>query len=193
MSLKTGDLAAIVAVGVGALLVIGGGIFRAATIRGDMNARWTRRVAFATAALDEKTISELEQLRDEVDRILPEGPFNPAQALADPAPLSERAERTTKYYRARRRMEGDLALLRKLGPVIVAGLVSLEVAAAILTAFFAEFLTWDWLRSTGLVLLGLAILVLVLAAGTFVVTMHRLTTGEVLAGTGGQADAGGQP
>ncbi len=55
------------------LLAVGAGIFKAASLRADMNSKWSRRVSFAVAALDEKAISELEHLRDEIESMLPSG------------------------------------------------------------------------------------------------------------------------
>lgn len=154
-----------------------------------MNAKWTRRVALAVAALDEKAISELEQLRDEIEDMLPGGrPFDPAQAIADPAPLSQRAEQTVRFYRARTRMEGDMIWLRRLGRILLAGLIGLEAAAAGLTAHFAQLVNWGLLRIAGFILLGLAVLTLVLTAATYVLLQDRLAGAEILAGTGGRAD-----
>jgi hypothetical protein len=192
LTLSPGDEAAIIAVGVGALLAVGAGIFKVAALRGDMNTKWARRVDFAVAALDEKTIAELEQLRDDVEDILPAGPggFDPAQAIANPAPLFVRAEHTVKYYRARARMEKDLVRLRRLGPVLVCALTGVEIAAAILTVFYGELLLWAWLEACGLIVLGVAVVAVIAATATYAVLHHRLAGGEILAGTGGRAVAG---
>lgn len=193
MSLHTGDEAAIIGLGVGVILTVGAGIFKASTLRGDINSRWTRRVSFAIVALDEKTISELEQLRDDVDDVLPGGHgFAPAQAIANPAPLSARAETTVKYYRARTRMERDFHLLRRLCPSLVVALAAVELAALILTLFYAELVTWGWLRPCGLILLAGAAAALVVATCVYVVLQHRLASAEILAGTGGQAVTQGE-
>lgn len=192
MSLTPGDAAAIIAVGVGALVAVGAGIFKAAALRGDMNTKWTRRVAFAVAALDEKTIAELEQLRDDVEDILPAGHdnFDPAQAIANPAALFARAEHTVSYYSARTRMQTDFVRLRKLCPLLVATLTGVEVAAAILTAFYAELLVWAWLRPCGLIILAVATSMLIFATAAYVVLQHRLAGAEILAGTGGSSATG---
>ncbi len=192
MSLSTGDEAAVIAVGVGVLVAVGAGIFKVAAMRGDMNTKWARRVAFAVAALDEKTIAELEQLRDDVENILPtgHGGFDPAQAIANPAPLFRRAENTVSYYRARARMEQDFVRLRGLCPLLLAALTGLEIAAAVLTVFYAELLLWRWPRSCGLILLAGATVTLIAATAAYVVLQHRLAGAEILAGTGGRVAAG---
>lgn len=192
MSLGPGDQAAIIGVGAAVLLAVGAGIFKASSLRGDMNGRWTRRVSFAVAALDEKAISELELLRDDVEDTLPGTPrYNPGQAIADPAPLSARAETAVSYYRARTRMKNDFVHLRRACPVLVGGLAAVELAAAGLTAYYAELLHRIWLRMAGLIVAGAGITVLILTVAAYVVLQHRLASAEILAGTGGRTDQDG--
>lgn len=193
MTLSAGDEAAVIAVGVTVVLAVTVGVFRVASLRGDMNSKWARRTAFAVAALGEKTIAELEQLRDAVDETLPATPdgFDPSQAIANPAPLFERAEKTVKYYRAQTRMEKDLDHLRGLGPILVGALIGIDAAAAVLTIFFAELLKWAWIKPFGFVLLVASGLTLVAAGGFYIVLQQHLADDEILAGTGGQAQ--GEP
>jgi hypothetical protein len=187
VSLQPGDQATIIGVGGAVLLAVGAGIFKASSLRGDMNSKWTRRVSFAVAALDEKTISELEHLRDDVEDILP-ARFDPGQAIADPAPLSQRAETTVRYHQSRTRMDGDFIRLRNACPALVGGLAAVEVAAAALTAYYAELLHWPALRVGGLMLAVLGVVVLVLTTVAYAVLQHRLASAEILAGTGGRTD-----
>lgn len=168
------------------LLAVGAGIFKASSLRGDINSKWTRRVSFAVVALDEKAFSELELLRDDLEDMLPVR-FDPAQAIADPAPLSLRAEATIRYYRTRTRMQGDFVRLRRACPVLVAALAAIEIAAAGLTTYYAELWHWAPLRIAGLVLAGLAVVVLVFTVVAYAVLQHRLAGAEILAGTGGRA------
>jgi hypothetical protein len=189
LTLTTGDETEIIAFGVAVLLAIGGGIFKVATLRGDMNSKWTRRVDFAVAALDERTIAALEQLRDEVDAILPTDAdgFDPAQAIADPVPLFKLAESTVSYYRTRERMEIDFVRLRRLCPGLLGALTGIEVTVVALTAFYAHLLLWAWLRPSGLILGGFAVAGLVGAGAYYVLLQHRLASAEILAGSGGRA------
>jgi hypothetical protein len=121
--LNPGDQATIIGVGAAVLLAAGGGIWRAASLRGDLNARWRRRVDFAVARLDELIIAELRMLRDEVDTVLPEPQdFDPVLVLADPAPLSKRAAHVVKLYRTRQHMERDLARSRSVGIALITAL-----------------------------------------------------------------------
>ena len=192
MNLSTGDQAQVIGVGAAVLLAAGAGAFKTASLRGDMNAKWARRVALAVSALDEKLISGLEQLRDEVDELLPADRFSPADAIADPAPLAQHAEETVAYHRARVRMEGDLKLLRNVGPVFVFALAVLGLAAAGLTAYVGELLLWAWLPRAGLISGGVAFLVLIVALAAYAVLNHRLASAEILAGTGGQLESEGE-
>jgi hypothetical protein len=193
LSLGAGSEAAVIGVGVAVLLGSGTGVVKAASLRGDMNIKWSRRVKFAVAALDEKTFNELEGLRTDITKILPtdyDPDFDPAEILTDPAPLSGRAEKTAAYYRLRTRMETDLVRLRRLGPVAVGGFSSLVAASTLMTIYYAQLFQWNVLRALGIVLLGVAAVILVATGSVYVVLQHRLATGEILAGTGGRYDQG---
>src|ERR1700677_2351069 len=154
MSLSAGDQAQVIGVGVALLIASGAGVWKVATLRGNVNARWAARVAFAVAALDEKTIRQLQLLRDEVDAVLPEGAFDPGQAIADPGPLSSLAEEAVDLQRTRRRMQSSITGLMRIGRAAVAGLAAFFLGTACTTAHYAEL--WDWrpLQVGGLILVG---------------------------------------
>jgi hypothetical protein len=188
LTLTSGDEAAIIAVGATLVAGSGAGIFKAASLRGDTNAKWNRRVEYAVAALDEKALAELEQLRDDVEDILPAGPgFDPSQAIANPAALSERAERTVRFYRARTRMQRDFERLCSVCPVLVGALTGFLIAVCILTSFYADLVTWGWVELCGLIILAAAVVTLVVTTVLYVVLQHRLASAEILAGTGGRS------
>lgn len=191
MSLEGSDQAGVIAVGVAAVLTLGAAVFKAANLRGDSNTKWSSRIDLAAVALDEKTVAELNLLRDEIDALLPDedAPFDPGQAIVDPSPVSRRVELTAKYYRARVRLEGDLGRVRRLGRVFVVSLVMLILAAAFLTLHFAELLDWDWIRWAGWALGGLGLVLLVAATVAYIFCVDRLASGEILAGTAAQAGA----
>lgn len=157
MSLDPGSQAAIIGVGSAVLLAVGAGIWRAAAFRGDMNRRWSGRVDYTVAALEEKTIRGLELLRGEINEILPET-FEPTEAIADPTPLVKRAEMCAKAHRASVRMSRDFAWLLKLGMVLLGGLLAFGIATAAVTAYYAELIDWTWVRIAGLILLGVSAL-----------------------------------
>lgn len=190
MSLDTAEQATVIGVGVAVFLAVGTGIFKTSSLRGDMNDRWTRRVTRAVSALDEQATIALRQLRDAVDDLLP-GDFDPAQAIADPAPLSRRAKTITEYYSARTRMQGDFDLLLRICPVVRNGLIAVAAATVALTVYYAELWRWSWLELGGAVLGGLGALPLVLAVGAYAVLQDRLAKAEILAGTGVQAGPDG--
>lgn len=188
MSLSAGDQAQVIGVGVAGLLAFGAGLWRAASLRGDMNARWRMRVQLATAALDEKTIRQLEAVRAEVDRVLPEGEFDPTGVIADPAPLSGLAESAVDLHRASLRMNSSLERLVAIGRVAVVGLVGMLVGTAGATAHYAELWNWAPLRALSLAILGLSALLLIGVASGYAYLQDRLASAEELAGTAGQAE-----
>lgn len=192
MSLDAGEQAAIIGVGATVLLAAVGAVFKASSLRGDINNKWTRRVSLAVAGLDDKALSELRRLRDDVEGTLADR-FDPAQALADPAPLSRRAETTVKFHKARTQMQRDFRHLLQICPILLGGLGAVVVAAPALTVYYAELWQPAALRIGGLILAGLAILVLVVIGIVYAVLQHRLASAEILAGTGGLTDPGGGP
>jgi hypothetical protein len=192
VSLSDSDPAGIIAVGAGTLLVLSGAAFKAVNLRGDANSKWSSRIDLAVVALDEKTVAELKALRAEIDDLVPDddAPFDPAQAIIDPAPLSERVERTAKFYRARVRMENDLDRVRRLGRVFVFLLLLLMISVAMLTIHYAELFDWSWARTAGLAAGAVSVALLIFAGAVYGVCMDRLASGEILADTAGQGGGG---
>jgi hypothetical protein len=185
MTLTEGEQAAIIGVGALFVLAFAGGIWRVATLRGDVGARWAERVDFAVAALDAKTIQQLERLRDEVDELLPEGVFDPSQAIADPEPLNESAEVAVKLHRSRNRMKMAIAGLRRVGRAVLMGLTGALVATATLTVYYGQLLHWTVLKFSGLGVLAISILSLIAITIFYVVFLDWLASDEDLAGTAG--------
>lgn len=193
--LQGSDQAGIIGVGAAVLLGIAAAMFKAANLRGDSNSKWSSRVDLAVLALDEKTVVELRELRDEIDDLLPEdiGPFDPTRVVTlNPAPLSARVEQTARYYKARMRMERNLAIVRRLGRVFVASLALLAVSVVLLTIFYAELIDdWAWIRWAGFASGGLGAITLVASMTVYVVCVDRLAGGEILADTASQTSGSG--
>jgi hypothetical protein len=187
-----GDQLTVIGIGVGSLLVIGPAIFKAANLRGDTNNKWRDRVDLAVVALDEKIVGELGELRDETDSVLSPAnvPFDPAQAIVDPSPLSERVARTAKYYAARVRMKTDLNRAHRLGRVFVVSLSMLAFAVVLLTLFFADLIDWNPMKWAGVVIGGLGLVALIAATVVYVVCVDRLSSAEILADTAPQGGGG---
>lgn len=172
------------------MIAFGAGVFRAASFTGDMNHRWARRVALSVAVLVEKTISGLEELRAHTNEILPQGAFNPTEAIANPAPLVSDAQACTQTYQASLRMGSDFRRLLRLGPTFVAALIGSGIGIAALTLHYAELLNWSWLHAVGFAVLGLAAVVLLVAGAVYIFLQDRLSRAEILAGTGGREGDG---
>jgi hypothetical protein len=188
MTLSAGDQAQVLGVGVAGLLAFGAGLWRSASLRGDISARWSARVQLAVAALDEKTIRQLEAVRAEVDAVLPEGEFDPTGVIADPAPLSQLAEKAVQLHRARLRMDSSLQKLLVVARVTVGSVAGTLLGIAGATAHYAELWDWSSLRLLSLTVLTVSIALLMMVAGSYVFLMDRLASCEQLAGTAGQAD-----
>jgi hypothetical protein len=192
LSLAASDQAAIIGAGAAAVLVLSGGIFKAANLRGDTNNKWSSRIDLAAIALDEKAAIALQKLRDDIDDLMPDDPFEPGRAIVDPSPLSERVEMTGKYYRARVRMEKDLTLVLRLGRFFVVALTALVLAVVMLTLYFAQLCDWWEIHWAGFVLGGVAVAIIVGAGASYVFCVDRLSSSEILAESASQVPTGAE-
>jgi|SRR6185312_4371826 len=188
--LSVGEQAQVVGIGVAALIATSVGIWKTASLRGDVNARWAGRIAFARAALDDKTIRTLETLRSSLDEVLPFGAFDPGQAIADPGPLSEQAAEAATFYRTRQRMASALGILMQVGRGVLGALSLLALGICFATLDYAELWRGSAVRWIGLVLLALAALLLTALGGVYIALQERLASAERLAGTAGRTDNG---
>lgn len=182
-----------IAVGATVLLGLGSAIFKTASLRGDMNLKWSRRVAFAVAALDEKALAELSNMQYDIMDMSGKSPstgFDPGQAIVDPAPLLSRAEQTVKFYRARQRMERDVKRLCDACPVMLVSLAGWLVADILTTLFFAEIWQPSWLEAICFVLISVFGLLLFVSGGVYVGMHYRLANAEMLARSAGQVETG---
>lgn len=185
MSLSVEEQTAIILGGGTALLILGGATFKAASLRGDINAKWSSKVAIAVTALDEKALKALRDLRDEIDQALPKT-FEPAEMTLDPAPLSDRVEETSRYHRARQRMERNLKRCRGLGRALVAGLILLMVGVLLLTLHYSQLAESDLTFWAGVLIGGFAVAEIGSSGIAYIVLEDRLTSDEILADTASQ-------
>lgn len=182
--LSPGDQATVIGVGAAVLLAVASGIWRASTLRGDVNARWKKRVDFAVARIDELIVTELRLLRDQIDTFLPDPrDFDPALVVADPASLSRRAGHVVKLYRIRQHMEIDLARSRSVGPVLILALSVLALGTASVTAFYGELINEGVMRTGGLAFAAIGVVLLVCVTAVHAYLQNRLSVGEIEAGT----------
>ena len=177
-----GDPASVVGVGLAVLLVLGTGMWKAASLRGDLNRTWSKRVDAATAALTDRAIDELRALRAETDRRLgdEDDPNPPLLAAADPAPLIVRAEAVARFNRTGQRLRSHLDRLLLIAPYIVPVLVIAALGTVALTLFYAEIIDRRWVRVVGLIASALGFVLLVLLFGTYLSAQHRLSGAEIL-------------
>lgn len=184
-----GDQAAVIALGATLAFGLGAGFFRLADLRARLNDRWSSRVDLAVVSLDEKTLLGLRGLRDQVDATLPAGdaPFDPVEAIVDPSPLESGVKTLAEYYRARVSMRNLLARILWLARVVVVMLAALAVGVLLLTLHYGDLLEGSLVQWSGLVVGGVAVTALVGAGVTYNVSIDRLTTIEMLAGTAGRS------
>jgi len=81
---------ALLGISVTLLLAGAGGLWKAATFRGDMYQAWKVRVDLTVAGLSERAASNLITLQQKITKLLGsnyEGEFNPLSVVVDPSEL----------------------------------------------------------------------------------------------------------
>jgi hypothetical protein len=176
------DPATVVGIGLGALIALGGALWKAASLRGDVNRSWSRRVDAATAALTDRAIDELQALRRETDRLLgdPDEASPPVLATVDPTPLVRRAEAVASYADTRDRLDSHLRRLLRVAPLLVPSLVVLIMSVVLLTLYFSDIAHFGGVRIAGLATLGVGGLPAVGLFGIYLHAQHRLSGAELM-------------
>lgn len=186
--ITVGDQEQVVGIGLAAVFVLGGMIVKAVNLRGDLNAKWSARVAVAQSALAEKTVVALRELRDTLNTKLPQG-FSPQDVSMDPGPLAEHLSDTAQAYRASLRMSRDLDRLLALGSYFALALIGAMMSTVILTLSFSRLVIPGWFRWVGYMtgLIGVAGGLVVLAV--YAVWVGHLASDEIRAGTASQMNS----
>jgi hypothetical protein len=180
------DPGTVIGIGLTALLVLGGALWRAGALRGELNRDWASRVNAATTALTDRTIDELNALRRDTDQLL--GPENaedpPNLASVDPSPLVKRAVEAAGYYVARRKLVKYFDRLLWIAPLLVPDVLLLMVSDVALSLYCANIVHRAALLVIGLAALGLGVVAGILLAGLYLVTEHKLAGAEIQAQSG---------
>lgn len=176
------DPATVVGIGLAALIALSGALWKAASLRGDVNRNWSRRAGAATAALTDRAIDELQALRRETDWLLgnPDEENPLVLTTVDPMPLVRRAEAVANYSGARDRIEHNLERLLRVAPLLIPALIVLIASVAMLTLYYADIAHYRGVRIAGLGALGLGGLPSGALFGIYLLAQHRLSGAELL-------------
>lgn len=181
--MSTPDPATVVGIGVACVLTLSGGIYKVASLRSDLANKWKGRVELSTSTLNEKTLAQLETLRDRISDELPAGPFDPLSVSLDPGPLSEMAGEAAKLHREASRMELDFERLKSTGDVFTAGFALLLVPSVGFTLYYGDIATWGWLRTVSIVALVVGGLITLVTGGVHTFLHRRLALAQEHSGT----------
>lgn len=181
MTLTPDQRIAAIGVSVGLLLPAFPAMWKAAGLRADTNSRWRTRVDLTYAGLTERAIETLRELQAQANQLLGDlNTFDPALAVADPAPLAEKAARFNRMLKARHslriRFRGQLRLM-----TLAVYLVALYAAGIIFAGIYFDGLyDINWLGDLGLALTALSLAAggLLLAAYTYI--EHKLSGAEIM-------------
>jgi hypothetical protein len=176
------DHLAVLGVAVVCLLPALGAGWKAASWRGDVFTKWSDRVDFAHAGLNERATSELVALQDAISDALGGRPgFIPAEVWADPDPLVERANRCGKLLKARDRLRGRFRHLRQLGPILIPTVGAYILGWGAATLYFTGVIDASWAKVAAFVIGGIAIAVALAVFCLYAYFEAKLTAAEEMA------------
>src|SRR5438874_9036827 len=162
MESGSSDHLGILALAVVCLLPALGAAWKAASWRGDIFNKWSSRVDFAHAGLNERANAELVALQEALtDALGARGEFDPDSVAADPDPLVEHANRCAKLLKARDKVRGRFRRLRQLGPVLIPTVAAYLLGWGAATLYFTDVVERSWLKLVGFIVGGIAIAVAV--------------------------------
>lgn len=171
------------ALGVALIVPALGVLWKCSSLRGDLFNKWNERVDIAEAGLSEHAIGLLRELQDRTDLLLGQensSEFDPALALADPAPLTRITRKFHRAIVARKRLARRFALLVLLGAVAPFLVIPYLLGSVLAFAYYSELYSGHWAASWGIVLA-----VSSLGLGAFLVLGHlylnwRLASAEIM-------------
>jgi hypothetical protein len=156
--------------------------WKAASLRGDINEKWSERVAVAHAGLTTLAVEELLALQIEIGRLLggSGGGFDPGQVTIDPEPLTSRSERFGALIRARDSVQARFVRHRRLGPYLLGACVLYILGLGASTAVFEDVVDSEVVKVVGLGAVTLAIGIAVVVFILFAYYESRLASAEIL-------------
>lgn len=177
------DRAQILALAVALLAPALVGIWRTATLRGDVTSEWGPRADVAHAELTDRATQELTAMQREITDLLGAGLSMsvPFAASIDPGLLANRAQAFQRALSMRARLGRDFRWLQKIGPAMVGGFALYAVGWLFATTFYSELWIVHWFRFAGLGLGGLGLFGLVILLAMYVRLEHRLSSAEIFA------------
>ena len=195
---------AILGIAITLALALGGAIYKTSMLRGTVHREWSKRVDQSIAGLEELALRKLREIYRIIDPWLSSDrklseihrlteawfgqdsdssgrEFWPDGPLPDPFSLSDLISGYSRALRFRNRIEKDIACLMRIGPMFVV-MLSLGFAAVVLAALDGVgIVDSQVLALIGYIIGACSLIGIVLALGSYVVLLHRLTSIEVLA------------
>lgn len=176
----------IVSIGTIVLLSTIAGIWRAATLRGDMNEKWGHRVQVVKAGLDEAASKRLINLRRQIDDFFsPDGQLSRSGVLADPSLLRASVAEFQKCLNARERLDRRFRILLGIGPLLTAGLIIFAFAVIVGILYSLGVYDTRWVFLAILVFGILSMSGCLISLGFYIFIQHKLASAEILADSAG--------
>ena len=177
------ERAAVLAVGT-ALWVPGLiGLWKAASLRGEIFNRWNTRVGLAFNGLSQRAADDLLRIQGIITELVGSAgsPFDPLKVVEDPSALREPMERFQDLLKVRDKLRPQFSALLSVGPVLLAVIPVYLTGVAVATTYVAEL---HHLRGPTIICdyaIGLAILALIVTFTVYAYLQQHLASAEITA------------
>lgn len=157
-------------------------LWKAGTLRGDMQKEWSTRVEDAEIGLADRATRELLAMQGEIANLIGSGPAAlPRLATVDPGRLSSRTNDFQRTLTMASHLPSDFRWLLRLGPVLVFAASAFLLGLGGLFLHNSELATSGLLRIGGLAVGGSGVVVGFLALVAWLVLHQRLSGAEMRA------------
>lgn len=157
-------------------------LWKAGTLRGDMQKEWSTRVEDAEIGLADRATRELLGMQREIANLIGSGPASlPRLATADPGQLATRTKDFQKTLTMASRLPSNFRWLLRLGPVLVLAAAAFLLGLAGLFVDNSELATSGLLRIGGLAVGGAGVAVGFVALIAWLMLHQRLSGAEMRA------------
>lgn len=173
------------AVGVAAALLLPAipGLWRAASMRGDLFQKWKDRVDLAYNGLSEQAAAELIRIQEITTRLVVSAgePFDPIRIVQDPSELRDPMMHFLRLLRIRGQLRNRLRSLLFIGPILLVVLPLYALGIVTGALYVAHLVMIKMLFTIGLAATGSALVLLLFLLVAYALLQHRLSSAEILA------------
>jgi hypothetical protein len=157
-------------------------LWKAGTLRADMQRDWSNRVEDAEIGLADRATRELLAMQQEVAKLIGSGPASlPRLATVDPGRLASRTREFQRTLTMASRLTGDFHWLLRLGPILIMSTVAFLLGLGALFVDDSGLVASDLLRVGGIAVAGIGVAIGFVALLGWLMLHQRLSGAEMRA------------